>query len=227
MDDWALPISGPHGGQMVLRRGKPLTQTRGVIIAVHGRDMQAEDMLKIVSKMDTADWAIAAPQANGTSWCPERFSSPIEQNEPWLSAALAVIGYCTRRAMSEGFSLKQQVLIGFSQGACLVLEYSARNPAHYGAVVGLAGALFGPLGIVRENSTGLQGTPILMGCAENDPLIPQPHLYKSAEILRKMGAAVDLRLYRNAGHRVTLDEILAVNALLARLPGREMPGEAS
>jgi predicted esterase len=218
MTAWPLQIPEPHHGQPVLARGEVLTRARGAIIAIHGRDMSAEDMLMIAGKLDAPGFAILAPQARGKSWYPERFSSPIAKNEPWLTSSLAAIDWLVRHCRSAGLEKEKLALLGFSQGACLVLEYSERNPASYGAIVGLAGALFGPLGTTREPAVGLAGTPVFMGCSEVDPYIPKDHLMESAGILAAMGAAVDLRLYPNLGHRVNLDEIHRVNAMLSRMP---------
>ena len=43
-----------------------------------------------------------------------------------------------------GFSPDRVVLLGFSQGGCLALEFAARNARRYGAVIGLSAGLIGP-----------------------------------------------------------------------------------
>jgi predicted esterase len=107
-------------------------------------------------------------------------------------------------------------LLGFSQGACLALEYSARDPKRYAAIVGLSGGLIGPAGTSRQYSGSLAGTPVFLGCSDIDAHIPLERVRESAAVFGRLGAVVDERIYPQMGHTVNRDEIDAVRALLSK-----------
>ena len=80
-------------------------------------------------ELDQPDFAYLAPQAAGNTWYPYSFLEPLERNEPYLSSALAVVGGLVKQVTAAGFSTEKIMLLGFSQGACLTLEFAARNAA--------------------------------------------------------------------------------------------------
>jgi phospholipase/carboxylesterase len=89
------------------------------------------------------DLAYLAPQAAGHSWYPYSFLAPLADNQPWLSSALQMIADLLGSLAQAGFSPDRVVLLGFSQGGCLALEFAARNARRYGAVIGLSAGLIG------------------------------------------------------------------------------------
>ena len=100
--------------------------------------------------------------------------------------------------------------MGFSQGACLSLEFAARHAQRFAAVIGLSGGLIGPPGTPRDYDGAFDGTPVFLGCSDVDPHIPVERVRESAEVFRRMGARVDERIYPGMGHTVNADEIAAV-----------------
>ncbi|HEX6324155.1 MAG TPA: dienelactone hydrolase family protein [Vicinamibacterales bacterium] len=204
----------PHARQSVLRAGAPLAAARLAVIMAHGRGAAADDMIGLAAALGVSDVAFLAPQAAGYAWYPNRFMEPIASNEPWLTSALAKIASIVEAAAAEGLGADRIVLMGFSQGACLSLEFAARNARRYAAVAGLSGGLIGPAGTPRDYAGSLDGTPVFLGCSDIDPHIPVERVRESADIFRRMGAAVDERIYPRMGHTVNQDEIDAVRALL-------------
>lgn len=205
----------PHRGQPVLHQGTPLDQARLVAIFVHGRGASAEDILGLSSELHAADIAYLAPQAAGHTWYPYSFLAPIEQNEPGISSGLGVIGGLIQHVEQHGIAAERVALIGFSQGACLSLEYAVRHPRRYAAVVGLSGGLIGPPGTPRTYQGKFDDTPVFLGCSDIDPHIPLERVRESADVFRRMGARVDERIYVRMGHTINRDELDALNALLA------------
>src|SRR3712207_2106375 len=106
------------------------------------------------------------------------------------------------------------MLLGFSQGACLSLEFSARAARRYGGIVGLSGGLIGPDGTPRDYAGSLAATPVFLGCSDVDPHIPAPRVVETATVLRRLGAEVDMRIYPNMGHTINEDELEAVRAIM-------------
>lgn len=204
----------PHYGRKVHVYGRPLEDAAAAMVMVHGRGATAENILTLADVIGRTDFAYLAPHAYGDTWYPYGFMQPIERNEPWLSSALSFIDRVVRRVTDAGVPAERLMLLGFSQGACLTLEYIARHARRYGGVAALTGGLIGPDGTPRDYGGSLDGTPVFIGSAEPDPHIPRERVDESAAILESMGAAVTKRIYPGMGHTVNEDEIEHVRALM-------------
>ena len=153
----------PHRGQSVLVAGVPLEQATAAMVMVHGRGASAGDILGLAPALEAPGWAFLAPQARGGTWYPNSFRAPVESNEPWLSSAIGVIAELLSRLETAGLPAERTILLGFSQGACLTLEFTARHPRRYGGVAGLSGGLIGPDDAVRDDRGSLAGDCELVG----------------------------------------------------------------
>jgi predicted esterase len=174
-------------------------------VLVHGRGSGPETMLDLAGRLAAGGVRCVLPAAAGNTWYPQRFTAPLAENEPWLTNALEALG-----ARAE----EDMALVGFSQGACLVLEYAARNPRRYRAVAGLSGGLIGADGELSRPQ-GLDGTPLLITAAEGDDWIPVERTRESAEILKAAGARVDLRIYQPSSHAIRAEEVDVVATMVA------------
>jgi predicted esterase len=208
---------GPHDGLPVLAAGAPPERAVAAMVLLHGRGASAEDILTLVPELQAPDWAFLAPQAAGGTWYPNSFRAPIESNEPWLSSALDVVAGLVDRLGAAGLPAERVLLLGFSQGACLTLEYAARNARRYGGVAGLSGGVIGPDGAPRSDHGSLAGTPVFLGCSDHDPHIPEHRVHHAAEVLRGLGAEVTAILYPDLGHSVNQDEVQHVRDIMGRL----------
>jgi predicted esterase len=186
------------------------------MILVHGRGASAEDILTLADEFQLDDVAYVAPQAAGYTWYPYSFLAPIAQNEPGISSAFAVLSRLIGALQDNGVEPEHIALLGFSQGACLTLEYAARHARRYAGVFGLSGGLIGPPGTARSYAGSCDGTPVFLGCSDVDPHIPLARVRESADVFRRLGADVDERIYRAMGHAINADEIAAISALLKR-----------
>lgn len=209
----------PHAHSPVLAAGEPLATARAALVMVHGRGADAQDILSLADELDVQGYALLAPEAAGYQWYPYPFTVSLEQNEPYLSSALAKIGSVMATVAAAGIPPERTVLLGFSQGACLSLEYVARHAQRYGGVAALSGALIGPDGTPREYPGSLAGTPIFLGCSDVDPHIAAARVRESSEVLGRLGAEVTMRLYPRMAHTVNRDEIDAANTILAAVRG--------
>lgn len=204
----------PHAESPVARAGVPLERARAVVVMLHGRGAVPEDILSLAPEIDPGQVAYLAPAAAANTWYPQPFLAPLEANEPWLTSALRRLGTLLEAIETQGPGLEKTVLLGFSQGACLALEYACRNARRYGGLVGLSGGLIGPSLDPDRYQGDFEGTPALLGCSDVDPHIPLTRVRETAQTLERLGAQVDLRIYPGMGHLVNRDELAAVAAML-------------
>jgi len=194
--------------------GKPLDKATKTLILLHGRGANAEDILSLSSQLNVKDYALIAPQATGNTWYPYSFMMPPLQNEPWLSSALSLIKQLVTDLNNKGIASENIYFAGFSQGACLTLEFVARNATKYGGVAAFTGGLIGDM-IYTENYKGdFKNTPIFIGTSNPDPHVPVERVYATANILKNMNAIVTEKIYSNMGHTINDDEIKNANALI-------------
>ncbi|MBD2699934.1 dienelactone hydrolase family protein [Spirosoma sp. BT702] len=205
-----------HNPNNIRTAGVPLESAQKVMIMIHGRGGSARDILSLSEYIQDKDFAFIAPEAKGNTWYPNSFLRPISENEPYLSSALEVLASLRARLQSDfNFKIPQIYWLGFSQGACLALEFVARNAAEYGGVFGLSGGLIGPEGTLRQYEGTLENTPIFLGCSDHDPHIPKERVLESETIFRELGGNVTAKLYPNFSHSINEDEINLVNLLIA------------
>ena len=212
-------LQGPHQGQPIRMAGEPVSRARAALLMLHGRGARAEDMLSLVTELDQPGFAYIAPQAAGDTWYPDRFLAPLERNEPWLSSAFAFVRAVLEEVTRAGIPYEQVILLGFSQGACLALEFAARNARRYGGVVGWSGALIGPEDAPREYKGSLAGTPVFLGCSDVDFHVPKERVHDTRQVLTRLGANVTERLYPGMGHTVNQDELDFVRGMMQGLTG--------
>jgi phospholipase/carboxylesterase len=206
-----------HQDQRVLIAGKPLDQAKAAMIMIHGRGATAENIISLSAEFKQPDFTYLAPQANDNTWYPYRFMEPIASNEPYLTSALNVIADLFKELEGANIPAERTIILGFSQGACLSLEYVARHAQRYGGAVGLSGGLIGPDGTPRNYPGSLAATPIFMGCSDVDFHIPKERVIESAEVLKQLGGDVTMRLYPQMGHTIIEDEIEFVKGMMATL----------
>jgi len=178
------------------------------LVLVHGRGATAESMLDLPQALGVNGLQIHAPQAPGRTWYPHSFLAPVEANQPHLDHSLRILA-----ATVAGLPSEEVALLGFSQGACLTLEFVARNPKRYAAVMALTGGLIGPL----QYRGSLEGTPVFLGSSDPDPHVPVARVEETRQILTDLGARVELRLYPGMPHTICQDEIDACRKLIEEM----------
>ena len=207
-------LDDPHADQPVIWRGADPSTARLVVVLVHGRGASAAAIFTLADQFEVGDVAYVAPEAAAHTWYPYSFLAPLEQNEPNLSSALHRLAGVVDDVVGRGIPSSRIALVGFSQGACLTLEYVARHAQRYAAVAGLSGGLIGPPGTPRDYAGTLAQTPLFLGCSDVDAHVPVERVHESAAVFSRLGAVVDERIYPGMGHTVNRDELDAVRALL-------------
>lgn len=187
--------------------GRNLSGAGAAMIMIHGRGATAESILELANYFDQQHVAYIAPQAVNNVWYPYSFLTPEEKNEPHLSSALNTISDIVRFVSHGGIPTDKIMLLGFSQGACLALEWTARQEENISAVFGLSGGLIGPTIAPQKYRGPLPRTAVFLGCSDVDFHIPKERVIESAGMFRTLKADVTMRLYENMGHTVNQDEV--------------------
>ncbi|MFP4322147.1 MAG: alpha/beta hydrolase [Anaerolineales bacterium] len=206
-----------HAGMGTATLGPKVEDARAAVILIHGRGANAESILQLGQEFGQAEIAYLAPQARGGAWYPQRFIAPLEANEPWLTSALEVVDNLVQQIEAVGIPAERIVIGGFSQGACLAVEYIARNARRYGGAFAYSGGLIGPEGMTFQYPGNLAGTPVFLGCSDTDFHIPLERVKESTTALQALGGQVTERIYAGMGHTVNLDEIEFVQQMLTDL----------
>ncbi|GAA5532749.1 VOC family protein [Deinococcus aluminii] len=202
-------------GVQVYAAGRPLGQARVAAVLLHGRGGSAPDILSLADELNLSAFAYLAPQAEGNSWYPLSFLAPVQQNQPALDRALATVDAVLNELETQGIPAQNVVLGGFSQGACLALEYASRAGRKLGGVVAFSGGL-----ITLDQTGDLHGTPVFMGVAPDDAHIPLARFEESAAQLRARGAQVEDRVYPGLGHTINHDELDAARRIMQGVAGQ-------
>jgi phospholipase/carboxylesterase len=213
-----MPIYGLNKYNMhtenIQTAGTSLLEANKALIMIHGRGANSADILSLARHLDVEGYALVAPEATNNTWYPNSFLAPIKQNEPYLSSALDLLSRTVAFIEENGISKENIYFLGFSQGACLALEFTARNAAKYGGIVAFTGGLIGDK-VYPENYSGdFNGTPLFIGTSDPDFHVPVQRVHDSTAQLKSMGASVTEKVYPNMGHTISQDEIELANQLI-------------
>lgn len=207
------PISNAHV-KNIRFAGKPLADAKKVLIMLHGRGGSAEDILSLAQHLQVQDFALLAPKATNHSWYPYSFLAPPDQNEPWLGSALELLREIVDDLQQQGIPAEQVYFLGFSQGACLALEFVTRHAKRYGGVVAFTGGLIGNTIYPERYQGDFAGTPVFIGTSDPDAHVPVERVYATINILRDHKAAVTEKIYAGMGHTINQNEIDLANAIV-------------
>ena len=194
--------------KQIITAGVPVSQAKKALIMIHGRGASANSILSLADNLSLPEGTtIMAPQATQYSWYPYSFMAPVENNEPALSSALSLIDEIVNDLTKQGIDRKNIYFLGFSQGACLTLEYVARNGQQYGGVMAFTGGLIGQELKLSNYSGDFAQTPILIATGDPDPHVPVSRVEETVAQLTKMNADVLFKVYKGRPHTITQEEL--------------------
>jgi len=197
------------------RRTASTERASKAVIMLHGRGSTAANILSLKQHLAVgSDALLLAPQATNNSWYPYSFMAPIAQNQPALESAIALVGQAVKEAVAMEIAYERIYFVGFSQGACLALEYATRHAQHYGGIVAFTGGLIGET-LDRSLYQGSFGaTPVLISAGDDDPHVPLLRIRESESILAELGASVTVDIYPGKPHSVSVAELDKANRLV-------------
>lgn len=194
-----------------LTGGEAIESAEGVLIMMHGRGSNASDIMELSGELQIDGMAILAPQAPHNSWYPHSFMAPLVTNQPALDLSLVIIDELVKYALSQGITRERIFFLGFSQGACLMLEYLSRNAGKYGGAVAFTGGLIGEV-LEDDNYHGnFSGTRVLITTGDLDPHVPLVRVKASVTQMEIQQANVRLEIYMSKSHSILPDEINIAN----------------
>jgi phospholipase/carboxylesterase len=196
-----------------ITEGATLQTAKAAIIMLHGRGGTAQNIAALANEFDRDDLAVYAPQATNSSWYPYSFMAPAIENEPALSSALNVVGEVVKQVIADGIPADKIFFAGFSQGACLTLEYVARHAQQYGGVIAFTGGLIGEELVLDNYKGDFNNTPILITTGDPDPHVPLTRVDESVKVLKSLNANVTLKVFKGRAHTISLPEINLAKAL--------------
>jgi phospholipase/carboxylesterase len=215
------PVSPAKTREIGAPRG--VARVGGVLL--HGRGRSLEEKVDLAARFGGPSSASAQfddahairwviPRADTGSWYPNRFFDGVAANEPFLSRALEQCHLAVEEASEDGrLKPAQLVIAGFSQGACLALEYAVRHPGRVGTLIVLTGALIA----MPDPGTRLDGLRVLLTGSDVDDWVPEQYVYEAARVFTDLGANVTLCMYPGRPHIVNEDEIVQARELLTTL----------
>lgn len=198
----------------ILTDGAPLNEAKKALIMIHGRGAGAHDILSIAKHLNVQDFALIAPEAQNRTWYPLSFLAPLNENEPSFSNSLEAIHQVVVAIQQNGIEKENIYFLGFSQGACLALEFTSRNAAKYGGIVAFTGGLIGDK-IYEEHYHGnFENTPVFIGTSDPDFHVPVERVNDTEALMKKLGASVTKKIYPEMGHTISQDEVNLANELV-------------
>jgi phospholipase/carboxylesterase len=197
-----------------LLSGVALQSAAVVCVVTHGRGQTPEMMEEhIISRLSAKEAAYILPRAATGNWYDARAIDALtEKTVNQLAASLDQLKQASALA-PLGVPL---VMAGFSQGACLTLEYGFRFGSWRGAMVSFTGCRVGLPSDVRSRSN-LNALPVYLSGADQDPWIPvQAH---AAAVLDLVSVQSRLRtdVFPGRAHEVSDVEISVLDKALQQL----------
>lgn len=195
--------------------GTALELAKHALIMIHGRGASAASILSLAPHLPLPEeTAVLAPQADQHTWYPASFIAPVEINQPALDHGLALIGQLVDKVVESGIPKSEIYFLGFSQGACLTLEYVSRNATKYAGVIAFTGGLIGEELDLKNYQGNFEQTPILISTSNPDSHVPLKRVKESGGQLESMNAKVRVVAYPGKPHNITDEEIELAGKLI-------------
>ena len=195
--------------------GLPLAEAHRVMIMIHGRGANPQSILSLTRHLEFRDAAFVAPEASHNSWYPYSFLAPVEENQPALDSALETIHELVTDLKTRGFSTENICFLGFSQGACLTLEYVTRHAQRYGGIIAFTGGLIGEHLQLSNYQGDFANTQVLITTGDPDPHVPVSRVEETVRIMEKMHAKVTMKIYKGRPHTILGEELELANGVFS------------
>lgn len=200
------------------RFGVSPAEAEVLCVFVHGRTQSPEDMMEqVIGRLSADRVAYCLPRAEGNSWYAARATDALnDSTREALGISLDYLHGLVEDLRRAGGRDKPLVLGGFSQGACLSLEYALKYGPWNGAMVNLTGCRVGQSTDERP-AADLDGLPVYLTGSDQDPWIPVSAFAEASEALGRARARLRCELFPGRPHQASEMEVAALDAILTDL----------
>ena len=197
-----------------LWHGVPLAKAQVICVFVHGRGQSPEAMVDaVLSRVSAQGVAYCLPRAASGTWYAARAIDPLtEQTKAELAGACAHLEQTVRKAQSDALRVPM-VVAGFSQGACVALEWLCAGGTAPQALMAFTGCRVGT-GADLCVTQSLQGVPLYLTGGDADPWIPVSAYAETVQSLGLAQARLRADLFPGRAHEVSLAEIAMLDLTL-------------
>ena len=197
-----------------LLRGDALQSAGVVCVLTHGRGQSPEAMDgHVISRLNTKGVAFVLPRAASSSWYDARAIDLLTAStRAQLSASLEQLNQAAKMVPPN----VPVVMAGFSQGACLTLEYALAFGPWSGAMVSFTGCRVGTVEDDRPRQD-LAGLSVYLSGSDKDPWIPLAAFAAATVELGTARARLRTDVFPGRQHEVCDDEIAVLQSVLDQL----------
>ena len=209
-------------GAEALVAGPPPERARRVVVALHGRSAEAGTIMRRLHEITGHDPSVCViglrTKGGADRWYATKYGEPGAGADPEVMGAIDRVDTALA-ALGRIVPRSSIILAGFSQGACLALEYAARRGSGLAAVVAPCGARIGQPREWRAASAGaLTDLPILVGAALADRWIARADQAATIEWFRGAGARIEVIDGQGDRHDITARQRLRARELILGTP---------
>ena len=189
---------------MVINTFSTSDQPKRAVIAIHGWTGDVSSMEPVAKSLRLPDTHWAIPQApyiseeNGFTW----FQGTKETGWQYKES-FDLISHIILELREEGFDHDQIFLLGFSQGACLAMEWMIRQPFSIGGIIPIAGFIRYKDRFNLDATPESKKTSVLLIHGDRDDVIRLEESEKASKLFLGLGYKVNLHFFRS-GHKIPI-----------------------
>lgn len=197
---------------------------RQLVVLCHGVGADSHDLIDLAPTWSRAvpDALFVAPDApepydggpTGRQWFSLQDRAPAVLDAGARRAAPHLLAYIDAELAQAGLAPDAVAMMGFSQGAMMVLHSGLRRPAPPRGILAYSGALLSLPGFEAE-CTG--HPPVLLVHGEQDEVVPFSHAVAAEAALTRLGIPVQTLWCPRLGHGIDDAGLSAGGLFLQRL----------
>jgi len=182
------------------------------LILLHGTGGTESDLIDLGRALDP-EAALLSPRGkvleNGMPRFFRRLAEGVFDEQDLVFRTHELADFIQVAAQQYGFSQKQAVAVGYSNGANIAGSILLLRPDTFQGA-----ALLRPMvPLIPENLPELKGAPVLVAAGNFDPIIPVENARELVTLLRRSGADVTA-FFENASHGLTETTVLTAQRWL-------------
>ena len=190
---------------MILNTFSTSDSPRKAVIAIHGWTGDVSSMEPVAKSLRLPDTKWVFPQApyksdkSGYTWFDGNDETGWKYKDSFIT-----IHSLIQDLVDQGFKHDEIFLLGFSQGACLAMEWMIRQPFSIGGAIPIAGFIKYKDRFKIDATLESKGTQVLLIHGDKDEIIHPEESEKALKLFQSLGYNVNLHIL-SAGHKIPLN----------------------